>query len=94
MAQKQAFLSAIDAVMANHGIDLGKTAKPDAANDCEDAGEYTEIGEHLKQEERFRSALLKCRDVADDDILAGVLSDHLEAAEIAVAALKSTSLKL
>ena len=94
MAQKQAFLSAIDAIMMNHGVDLKNHTRSSAANDYNDDSIWTEVGEHLKQEEKFQDALLNCLDNSDDEILTAVIEDHLEAADIAVTALKATSLKL
>ena len=94
LAQKQSFIGAANAILNNHDIDVASVPLTEPL-DCDgDVLKEIETGEHLKQEERFCSALQSCTDLVDDEIISELLEHHFEAAKIAVAALKSTSLKI
>lgn len=95
MAQKQSFVGAVDAVLSNHEINSDETQQNKPANDCDSIIECgSELGQHLKQEVKFQAALEKCISLTNDEVLEDLLNHHLEAAEIAITAIKSTSLKI
>jgi len=95
LAQKQDFISAVDVVLNAYEVDESQTQVTWAANDhsyseiinCEDL-------RLLKQEELFKDTLSQCLNHMDNEGLRELLSHHLEASELAVSAIKSTSLKL
>ena len=95
MAQKQDFISAVEVILKNYRPKPGIIPEFFAANDsavpCSSAGESLRQLEH---EALFRDALALCLDKSDDNMLSELLSHHLEAADIAVSAIKSTSLNL
>jgi hypothetical protein len=95
MAQKQSFIDAIDAVLSNHEIDCAKLKHLEAANDClsADLDEIASLGQHLNQEASFQQAVEHCIDISSDAGLEELLHHHLEAADIALKALKTSSLK-
>lgn len=95
MAQKQSFVGAVDAVLSNHEINPDEPLQNMPANDCDNIIENSsELGQHLKQEAKFQAALAKCISLTSDEVLEALLNHHLEAAEIALNAIKSTSLKI
>ncbi len=93
MAQKQSFIGAVDAILANHGIDL-KKPETDPANDCRDMPQQISPGDHLEQETGFHHALQDCLSCVNDTLTEDLLNHHLKAAELAMTAIKSTSLKI
>ncbi|WP_026941792.1 hypothetical protein [Hellea balneolensis] len=94
MAQKQSFIGAVEAILQNHGINLSAGNNSSDEEDCEDVLQDPELGEHLIQENRFSEAVKSCIGLLDDEVTIGVLNDHLDAAELAVTSIKSTSLKI
>ena len=94
MAQKQSYIGAVDAILKNHDISVLDTPLNPPANDCADLLGEVEMGDHLAQEERFCNVLLSCMDTSEDELTTQLLSDHLKAAELAVQAIKETSLKI
>ena len=94
MAQKQSFMGAVEAILQNHGVDVLDNSKPLAGDDCDSILEDPELGEHLVQEDMFSKALEGCITSLEDELTIGLLKDHLKAAELAVASIKSTSLKI
>jgi len=95
MAQKQDFISAVEVILnkcrAGSGKDLELLAANDSGAPSVDAAEELRQLEH---EAMFRDALASCLEKSQDDALSELLSHHIEAAEIAVSAIKSTSLNL
>ena len=94
MAQKQSYIGAVDAILKNHDVSVLDVPLTPPANDCKDILSEVEVGEHLAQEQRFYNVLLSCMDTLEDELTTQLLSDHLEAAELAVKAIKETSLKI
>lgn len=94
MAQKHSFVGAVDAILNNHAIDVPDTSITAPANDCRDVLKDIETGEHLEQEERFYGAVQACIHVVSDNLTIDLLKHHLEAAELALATIEATSLKI
>lgn len=95
MAQKQDFISAVDVVLNSYEIEDSQKQVSVAANDHSHSDINTsEDLSHLEQEELFKDALSQCLKDTEDEALHELLSHHLEASELAVNAIKSTSLKL
>ena len=94
MAQKQSFIGAIDAILKNHDVSVPQSPPITPVSDCGDILKDIETGEHLEHEERFCSAVQSCMAVIDDVLTIELLNHHLRAAQIAMAAIKATSLKI
>lgn len=94
MAQKQSFIGAVDAILKNHDVSVPRPPSITPVSDCEDILKDIETGEHLEHEERFCSAVEACINVIDDKLTTELLDHHLRAAEIAMSAIKATSLKI
>ena len=94
MAQKQSYIGAIEAILNNHEISIPDRPISPAANDSKNVLRDTDTGEHLSQEERFAVAVMACLAEVDDKLTVDLLNHHLKAAEIAVATIKSSSLKI
>ncbi len=95
MAQKQDFISAVDVVLNSYEIEKSRKQASVAANDHSHSEIKTsEDIRQLEQEVLFKDALSHCLNQTDDEALRELLSHHLEASELAVSAIKSTSLKL
>lgn len=94
MTQKEAFLGAIDAILNNHNVSVANGRWQDAEYSCDDIMSAENSGYHLEQEEAFQTAIQGCITATNDEPLSELLSHHLEAADIALTAIKASSLKL
>lgn len=94
MVQKQSFIGAVEAILKNHGLEISELERSDLENDCDEILQDPELGEHLSQEHRFSQVLESCIAIINDELTTSLLQDHLNAAELAVASIKSTSLKI
>jgi len=94
MVQKQSFIGAVEAILKNHGLEISELERSDLENDCDEILQDPELGEHLTQERRFSQVLKSCIAMINDELTTSLLQDHLNAAELAVASIKSTSLKI
>jgi hypothetical protein len=93
MAQKQDFISAADVLLNAHESEAAQAQTSQAANDHRRTSAEDGL-RHLEHEEHFKDALSECLDKTDDEALRELLSHHLDASELAVNAIKTTSLKL
>lgn len=94
MGQKHSFVGSVEAILTNHGISFENTNALKPANDCNQTLRSPHSGRYLEREEAFKMSLENCLKVTNDELLIELLQDHLEAADIEMAAIKATSLKL
>jgi len=94
MAQKQSYIGAVAAILKNHEVIVSDSPAAAPSGVDKETSAEIETGEHLIQEEHFTSAIKSCLADIDDKLTIELLSDHLNAAEIAVSTIKSTSLKI
>ena len=94
MAQKQAFIGAVEAILTNHEVSFSEAPPAKAANDCSKVLGDIDLGDHLAQETKFHAAVKGCRAEVDDELTLELLNHHMKAADLAVSAIKATSLKI
>ena len=94
MAQKQDFMSATAAIFKNHDFKSSKLDAPVPANDCRQTLKGKSDGAHLEHEESFLDTMRDCMLTIHDDTISELLEHHLDAAQIALKAIKGSSLKI
>lgn len=94
MEQKHAFIGAVTAILKNHDVVVARAEfRPSDVNSGDGAKDIV-AGQHLVLEERFYSALETCLSGVECELTVELFNHHLRAAELAVAAIKATSLKI
>ena len=94
MAQKQSFIGAVDAILNNHDVAVPQSPTITPINEYGNILKDIETGDHLELEERFCATVQICIDDVNDELTTELLTHHLKAAEIALSAIKATSLKI
>lgn len=94
MAQKRTFVDAMTLVMKNNKYSTTPAATAAHKMGVPKADAPPTVGHYLIEEDAFRAVLTDCLTLNLDEELSELLIHHMEAANIAVEAIKSTSLKI
>ena len=94
MAQKHSFIGAVEAILTNHDMAVDKVSITPTRESRDGVLECIDSGEHLLHEERFYASLESCVEGVEDDLTTELLNHHMKAAELAVSAIKASSLNI
>lgn len=92
MAQKRSFVDAMQVVLKSH--DYIATTAPNNSQAAKTCSDNAEQSQYIVQEDSFTAAMSECLTLIRDQEFSELLLHHLNAAQLASEAIKSSSLKL